>query len=50
MVVLILLAGKGAGGRCGFGGGDLTEDEEFDESADEDHDGELPEKEPLCER
>ena len=49
MLLLILLTGKGAGGRCGFGGGDLAEDEEFDEGADEDYDGELPKQETLCE-
>ena len=49
MLLVILLAGEGAAGRGGFGGGDLAENEEFDEGADEDHDGELPEQKPLCE-
>ena len=49
MLLLILLAGKGAGGRGGFGGGDLPKDEEFDEGADEDYDGKLPEQKTLCE-
>ena len=48
--LLLLAAGEGAGGGCGFGGGDLAEDKEFYEGADEDYDGELAEEETLCER
>ena len=40
---------EGAGGGGGFERGRFSEDEEFDECADEDHDGQLTEEKTLCE-
>ena len=43
-----VLTGESAARGGGFGRGRFAEDEEFDESADEDYDGELA-KEEACE-
>ena len=45
-----LAAFSGERGRVGVFVGDVPEDEEFDEGADEDYYGELAEEEPLRER